>query len=132
MLTSKTKILSVDDDRAITSIFRRILERCGRYEVREENFSENALRTAQEFRPAMILLDCNMPVMDGAEVAAQLAADPELCSVPIIFVTGFSDRARRSGRPCLEKPVNEKTLLACIESTFKESHPTSASFGRAG
>ncbi len=124
MATSKTRILSVDDDRAITSIFKRILERSGLYEVREENFSENALRTAHEFHPAMVLLDCNMPVMDGAEVAAQFAADPSLSGVLIIFVTGFSDRARRLGHPCLEKPVSERTLLDCVESTFRRGLPT--------
>src|SRR5580704_2702332 len=115
-MNHKTKILSVDDDRAITSILKKMLERCEPYEVMEENFSTNAHRTAQEFAPDIMLLDWQMPIMDGAEVAAQLREDPDLREIPIVFVTGFGQRARKLGYPCLEKPIAMRDLIERIEA----------------
>jgi CheY-like chemotaxis protein len=115
----KTKILAVDDDRAITSLMKRMLERLGLYEVREENLSTNALRTAQEFVPDIVLLDWQMPIMDGAEVAVQILAEPALSRVPIIFITGFGQRARKFGYPCLEKPINAQELVERIEESLE-------------
>src|ERR1700735_137912 len=100
----KTKVLVVDDDRAITSVVKRMLERIGLYEVREENLADNALRAAQEFLPNIVLLDWQMPIMDGAEVAIQILAEPDFSRVPIVFITAFGQRARKFGYPCLEKP----------------------------
>jgi CheY-like chemotaxis protein len=118
-MNNKTKILSIDDDRAITSIIKKMLERSGPYEVKEENFSINAFRTAQEYVPDILLLDWQMPIMDGAEVAAQLRDDPALRGIPIVFVTGFGQRARRLGYPCLEKPLTVAELIECIEKSLK-------------
>jgi CheY-like chemotaxis protein len=118
-MNNKTKVLSIDDDRAITSIIKRMLERSGPYEVKEENFSTNAYRTAQEFAPDILLLDWQMPIMDGAEVAAQLRDDPALCGIPIVFVTGFGQRARKLGLPCLEKPLTLQELIECVEKSLK-------------
>jgi CheY-like chemotaxis protein len=118
-MNNKIKILTIDDDQAITSIFKRILTRSGEYDVKEENFSHRAYLTALEYRPDVVLLDWQMPIMNGAEVAAQLIEDPDLCNAPIIFVTGFGQRAAKFGRPCLEKPVTPAALLACIGTVIK-------------
>jgi len=118
-MNNKTKVLSIDDDRAITSIIKKMLERSGPYEVKEENFSINAHHTAQEFAPDILLLDWQMPIMDGAEVAAQLRDDPALRGIPIVFVTGFGQRARKLGYPCLEKPLTLQELVECVEKSLK-------------
>jgi CheY-like chemotaxis protein len=120
---SKIKVLTIDDDRAITAIFRKILERTGRYEVHEENFAPKAVATAVDFQPDVVLLDWQMPIMDGAEVAGQIMKNEELIGTPIIFVTGFGNRVRRFGHPCLEKPINSQTLIDCIEQSLASSDP---------
>jgi CheY-like chemotaxis protein len=110
----KPKILTVDDDRAITAIFKRIIERSGLYEVKQENFSDRALRTAREFMPDLILLDWSMPILNGSKIAAQLQEDPDLCKVPIVFVTGYCENACDLGFPCIQKPVAAPVLIDFI------------------
>lgn len=111
---SKVKVLTVDDDRGITSIVRKILERSGNYEVREENLSEHALTAAIEYGPDVILLDWNMPILNGEEVAAQLAGETQTAGIPIIFVTGFADTAQKLRRPTLQKPISMTSLCDAI------------------
>lgn len=122
-MVEKKRILLVDDEEAVTKALRLYLERIGRYEVRAENDSAKALRTAQAFRPHLILLDVHMPDIDGGEVAARLAQDGVLSGVPIVFLTGLvspeevdSIGKEIAGRPVLAKPVSAKDLLACIEA----------------
>ncbi len=112
------RILVIDDDRGITSIAKRFLEEVGSCVVREENFSEKGYASACEFRPDLILLDWNMPIMDGGEVAVLLAKDPALRQIPIIFITGYGDRARKLGFPVLEKPFSWTKLLDCIATAL--------------
>jgi DNA-binding response OmpR family regulator len=110
----KTRILIVDDDRGISSMAKRYLERAQGYIVREENLSERALAAATEFRPHVILLDWKMPILNGGDVIALLSAQPDLCHIPTLIITSYGDRVRKLGRPVLEKPFSWPTLLACI------------------
>jgi len=122
-LISNSRILIVDDDRGISSMAKRFLEQACKCIVREENFSERAVATAKEFKPDMVLLDWNMPILNGGDVAALLAAEPDLREVPILFITGYGDRARKMGHPILEKPFGWPALVACIDHAL---HPSAA------
>ena len=119
---SKHRILIIDDERPMTRMVRLNLEATGRYEVREENVSANALTTAREFRPDLVLLDVIMPGADGGEIAARLKNDPVLGRVPVVFLTATvspreaGNRGLMSaGMKFLAKPVSLATLVACIE-----------------
>jgi CheY-like chemotaxis protein len=121
----KKRILVVDDDQSITSLTKRALERLDLYEVREENLAEHAVAAARDFLPDLILLDWNMPVMSGALVAAHLADDARLSDVPIVFITGFAERARKLGYPCLEKPFEQNALFARVQIALAGSRLSS-------
>ncbi len=114
------KILIVDDDPKISSFIALILRRNG-YEVREENRSFAALRTAREFRPDLALLDVDMPGKDGGAVAAELAADRDLAGTPVIFVTslvGASEAGVRGGSRFISKPVDLAALLSTVRQVL--------------
>ena len=81
------RILIIDDEASFTRMVRINLEKCGEYEVKEENRAGYALATAREFKPDLILLDVIMPAMDGGDVAALIKKDRQLQHVPIIFLT---------------------------------------------
>ena len=72
----------------------------------------------------MILLDIMMPQKDGAEVAAQIEADPELCSTPIIFLTALvtmpeaKHGLRIEGHRSLAKPIDIPQLINQIEESL--------------
>src|SRR5947199_5385436 len=76
LMKEKRRILIVDDDRESTHLVKILLEKAGHYLVLEENDASKAHQSAGNFRPHVILLDIMMPEMDGAEVAAQIEADP--------------------------------------------------------
>ena len=120
-VTEKRRILVVDNDRDSTHLIKILLERTRRYLVLEENDATKAHQSARNFRPDLILLDIVMPETDGGEVAAQIQADPELQTTPIIFLTALVTKAetkaglRIQGHPFLAKPISIPELVAGIE-----------------
>jgi CheY-like chemotaxis protein len=118
----KKKVLLVDDEKSFTSLLKMNLEQTGRYEVRAENWGEDALPAAREFRPDVMLLDIIMPRMPGGNVVAQFEADPDLKDLPIIFLTAAIQRstvAAHDGvicdRPCIAKPASVDEIVEMIE-----------------
>jgi CheY-like chemotaxis protein len=118
----KKKVLLVDDEKSFTNLLKLNLEQTGRYDVAVVNVSEDALATAQQFKPDVVLLDIIMPRMPGGNVAAQFETDPLLKNTPIVFLTAAVRRTRieemdglLSGKPCLAKPVSTEEIMAMIE-----------------
>lgn len=115
------RILLVDDDEAVANSLARGLRALGNYDVRVQTRGRLALGAAREFRPHLILLDIVMPEMDGSEVAARLAEDPEVGTVPVIIMTGLVDRAEMeptstdsAGRRIVAKPVEPAELAEIV------------------
>jgi CheY-like chemotaxis protein len=125
----KHRILIVDNDRNSTHLVKILLERTGRYLVLEENNPTKAHQSAQNFRPDLILLDIVMPETDGGEVAAQIQADPELQTTPIIFLTALVTKGetkaglRIQGHPFLAKPISIPELINAIEENLPVHAP---------
>ena len=84
---AKKRILLVDDEKSFTNLLKLNLEETGSYEVRVENWAEDAYTAAKEFKPDLILLDIIMPRMPGGNVAAQIKEDTDLRNTPIVFLT---------------------------------------------
>jgi CheY-like chemotaxis protein len=120
----KRRILIVDDEPDSTHLVKILLEKTGHYIVLEENDADQAHQSARNFRPDAILLDIMMPNADGGEVAAQIEADPELRSTPIIFLTALITEPetkaglRIEGHRSLAKPINIPQLIDQIEESL--------------
>lgn len=119
---TKTRVLLVDDEKSLTSLLKLNLEETGQYEVRVENWAEDALKAAREFKPDIVLLDIIMPRMPGGNVAAAIDADPELKGTPIVFLTAAVRRQYVEDHegiicdhPCLAKPATVEEVVAMIE-----------------
>ena len=93
-MTKKKRILIVDDDVASTRLLKLNLEHANAYEVRVENGPEEALATAQDFQPHLIILDVMMPRIFGGDVAARFRADETLRQTPILFFTAAVGKRR--------------------------------------
>lgn len=90
------RVLVVDDDESIVSLMRLALEDEG-YEVRTASNGRDGLALAAAFAPDVILLDMNMPVMDGQAFAAAYREAPQPPPrAPIIVVTAAGDAAGRA------------------------------------
>jgi len=124
---AKKRILLVDDEKSLTSLLKLNLEDTGNYEVRVENWPEDALPAAREFKPDLVLLDLIMPRMPGGNVAAQIDADPQLNGTPIVFLTAAvrkhqveENEGIISERPCLAKPASVEEVIAMIEKHVRK------------
>ena len=85
----KKKILLVEDDMALSAVYRSRLEIEG-FDVREANNGEDALSATVEYRPDLILLDVMMPKISGFDVLDILLNTPETANVRIIMLTALS------------------------------------------
>ena len=120
----KKRILIVDDDIPLTQTIKINLEETGDFEVTVENDSREALATARDCRPDLILLDIVMPDLDGGDVSAQLKSDPLLKDVPVLIVTalvansetGADPSISSGGESMVAKPVQFDKLKEAIES----------------
>ncbi|MGE7960170.1 Hpt domain-containing protein [Pseudomonas sp. NPDC089530] len=112
-------VLVVDDSVTVRKVTSRLLERHG-MNVLTAKDGVDAMALLQEHTPDLMLLDIEMPRMDGFEVAQQVRADPRLRQLPIIMITSRTgqkhrDRAMAIGvNDYLGKPYQESVLLESI------------------
>jgi adenylate cyclase len=118
------QILIVDDNPENLDILQTRLASHG-YEILTARDGEEALATAREKRPDLILLDIMMPKLDGIEVCRRLKADRSLPFMPIIMVTARADSKdivrglEAGGDEYLTKPVDQAALVARIKSMLR-------------
>ncbi len=117
---STKRILVVDNEPAATRMVRLALERYSVFEVCEVNDPRGALAAARLFKPDLVLLDIEMPGMDGSDVARQLRADEGFQQTPIIFMTSLvteeeaAYRIFAGGSRVLAKPITMTKLVRCV------------------
>ncbi|HKC13666.1 MAG TPA: response regulator [Vicinamibacteria bacterium] len=117
-------ILIVDDNPANLKLARVVLNREG-YEVRTAADAEEALVTLRTFRPHLILMDLQLPGMDGFELTRRLKADPASSGIVILALTAYAmkgdeEKARAAG--CdgyISKPISTRLLPAQIAEHLK-------------
>jgi two-component system, cell cycle response regulator DivK len=114
------RILVVEDEEDSRKILRDLLSTAA-YEMTEAENGEQALAAVAKQRPDLILMDIQMPVMDGYEATRRIKADPALKDVPIIVVTSYAlsggDEAKARAAGCddfVPKPFSPRQLLAKI------------------
>jgi two-component system cell cycle response regulator DivK len=113
-------ILVVEDQEDLRGVLRDLLTGSG-YAVFEAPDGQAAIATAKSERPDLILMDIQMPVLDGYEATRQIKADPALKATPVIAVSSFAmkgdeEKARAAG--CdhyVTKPYSPMQLLRVIQ-----------------
>ena len=116
---SIVSVLVVDDSVTVRKVTTRLLERQG-YEVRTAKDGVDAMATLQDYKPDIVLLDIEMPRMDGFEVATQMRHSSTLKDIPIIMITSrtgdkHKERAMAIGvTDYMGKPFQEDKLLGAI------------------
>src|SRR5688500_18511513 len=117
-------ILVVDDTPANLHVLSGMLKDRG-YKVRPAPSGKLALQAAQRDPPDLILLDINMPEMNGYEVCAHLKADDALKGIPIIFISALTEPLDKvkafstGGVDYLTKPFQMEELHARVETHLK-------------
>jgi two-component system, cell cycle response regulator DivK len=118
-------ILVVDDDPTIVEMLTELLLFEG-YQVRSGRNGREALAAISTKRPALVLLDLQMPEMNGAEVIDALAGTP-FADLPIAIITATPTAAEplvgRSNVACMAKPLDLDALLAGVAEAVRLASP---------
>lgn len=113
-------ILQIEDNEANRTLVRRVLEARG-YSVHDAEDGLSGIRKAQEIKPALILMDINIPGLDGYEAATRIKSIKELENTPIVAITASTmhgDRERCLSAGCIgyiQKPIDIKRLPEQID-----------------
>ena len=113
------RILVVEDQEDNRQIIRDMLAGTD-YEIIEAENGEEALAAVAKQRPDLILMDIQLPIMDGYTATRRIKADPALRSIPIIAVTSYAlsgedKKAREAGCDAyIPKPYSPRELLAKV------------------
>jgi two-component system, cell cycle response regulator DivK len=113
------RILIVEDQEDNRRILRDLLSNAG-FELLEATTGEEGVRLAEINRPDLILMDVQLPVLDGHEATRRIKAQPELRSIPIIVITSYAlsgddAKAKAAGADAyVAKPFSPRALLTTI------------------
>ena len=121
MSPRKTTILHVEDDASLQSLVRVSLERLGGYTVCTATDATQAVALARDTAPDLLLLDLDLPWMNGVAVLRTLRQLPGLAGVPAVFLTAMNDPAAEvelrvlGVREVLRKPFRPRPLVEAID-----------------
>ena len=113
------RILVVDDNAVNQRLATLLLKRAG-YEVRTAEDADGVFAVVPEFRPHLILMDIQLPGMDGLEITRRLKADPETRGIRIVALTAYAmkgddEKSRAAGcDDYVTKPIDTRTLPVII------------------
>lgn len=121
-----SKALLVEDNANNRYLFTLLLQHAG-FSVVTAQDGVSGLEIARSERPDVILLDIQMPEMDGYDVAVRLKEDPQLLSIPLIGVSSFAmpgdrEKAMNSGfAGYIEKPVDPDRFASTVFSLLEKA-----------
>jgi two-component system, cell cycle response regulator DivK len=122
----KKTILVVEDQEDNRQILRDLLASAG-FRMIEAHDGEQALTVARSQRPDLILMDIQLPLVDGYEATRSIKRDPELRHIPVVAVTSYAlsgdeTRAREAGCDAyVAKPYSTRHLLAKIGQLLEQA-----------
>jgi CheY-like chemotaxis protein len=97
-MPERSKIVVIDDEEDFCEFVKWSLEDTGKFEVLVSTDGPSGIILAQTEEPELILLDINMPQMNGAEVADRLLHNDDTKDIPIAFITGLLQKEEMSSR----------------------------------
>lgn len=120
------RVLVVEDTEDNRQIIRDLLSSAG-YEMIEAVNGEEGVALAERHKPDLILMDIQLPVLDGYEATRQIKANADLRHIPIIAVTSYAlagDEAKTKAAGCdgyVAKPFSPRQLLAKVREFLPQA-----------
>ena len=117
-------VLIVEDDDDVREFMQLLVSFAG-YDTMTARDGQDALVKMRQRRPCIVLLDLQMPRMDGWEFRARQMQDLSLSDIPVVCVTAFFDPAqvtRQLGLRCISKPADFPAIINAVETTCGGGH----------
>lgn len=120
----KKRILIIEDTEDNRRILRDLLTHAG-YDLIEADDGAKGVAMAVEHRPDLILMDIQLPTIDGYEATRQIKANPDLRHIPIVAVTSYAlsgDEAKTMAAGCdgyIAKPFSPRKILAMMRDLLR-------------
>jgi len=121
---AKESILVVDDNEMNVKLLRWLLEKNG-YEVHTAADAKTARVSVRAVRPRLVLMDIQLPDIDGLQLTREFKADPELRDIPVVAVTSYAmkgDRQKSIEAGCdgyITKPIDTRQFPLEIEKYLR-------------
>ena len=120
-------ILVIEDNKLNMKLMRGIFQ-LGEYQIIEALDAETGIRLAREHHPFLILMDIQLPGMDGLAATQLIKSNPKLKDIPVVALTGFAmqgdeEKALESG--CdgyITKPIDVQHVLKTIDEFYQKIH----------
>jgi len=123
---SKYRIFIIDDDPFVLDILETMLADCPEYEITKFLSSPDALNAVTDRKPDIVILDINMPIMNGFEICHALKSNTETRHVSVILATAHDSKhsqcdglVKYGADSYIPKPINRDRLLACLQNIIK-------------
>jgi PAS domain S-box-containing protein len=123
-ILNNSKVLVIDDDDRNIFLLQQILQKKG-IQVKSETNADNALVSARSYFPDLILLDVMMPGTSGFDICRKLKKEPELCDIPVVFLSSFGEMEnklegfRSGGLDFIHRPFERDELIARVTTQLK-------------
>jgi len=123
-MPERRTILITDDSSANRDLLSGQLSNLG-FWTEAANNGEEAIRVARKLKPDLILMDIEMPVMNGHEACKRLKADPATAEIPVLMMTGFDPRPERAkmveagGDDLIVKPIGLRDLQVRVRALLR-------------
>lgn len=120
------RILVIEDQEDNRAILRDLLSATGFDLIEAVNGAEGVAKAAAE-KPDLILMDIQMPVMDGYEATRRIKADPATAAIPVVAVTSYAlsgDEAKTKAAGCdgyVTKPYSPRQMLTVIRGFLEKA-----------
>lgn len=117
----KGNVLVIEDNQLNMKLIRAVLQVKGNYKVLEAQNAEEGIDIAYEYHPDVILMDIQLPGIDGLSATRFIKSDPELRDIPVVAVTSsamFVDEEKSLAAGCvghISKPIDIHTLIDTLE-----------------
>ena len=119
------KLMMVDDDADVLALLKMKLEKTGRFSVVSTTDGSKAVSLATRETPDLIILDIDMPVMSGGDVADALSATEDTAEIPVFFLSSLIPRKEAGqgarivgGRRMVSKYATMAQLIEAIDESF--------------
>jgi DNA-binding response OmpR family regulator len=131
-MAAQARILVVEDEADIAGLIKHTLERSGDAQVEIVGSGDDALKAVRDRQPDLMILDLNLPVLDGSQVCRMVRARPATSALPIIMLTARTGEADRvagldlGADDYVTKPFSLRELAARVRAVLRRKQGQSS------